>query len=88
MLMQKALLAASRTSLFFRFRGKYGDAAAVSVKLQSNVRAGSRVAWKGNMVTRAGQQVEQAAGEDPKVEIDSEEEDEIASGSHPHTQGL
>jgi adenosylcobinamide amidohydrolase len=67
--MQKALLAAaSRTALFSHFGGGAAGAA-VSVKLQNGE---SRVRWQG-MVTKAGQQVEQA-GEDPKVEVSSSDE--------------
>jgi hypothetical protein len=38
------------------------------------------------MVTRAGQQVEQAVGQDPKLEVDSEDENEVASASHAQTR--
>ena len=73
--MQKALLAAaSRTTLFSHFGGGAAGAA-VSVKLQNG--------WQG-MVTKAGQQVEQA-GEDPKVEVSSSDEENEA-GVHPHTR--
>jgi hypothetical protein len=75
--MQKALLAASRTNFF----GHFGSgAAAVSVRLQNGE---SRVGWKG-MVTKAGQQVDQA-GDDPKVEVSSSDE-ENESRMHPHTR--
>jgi adenosylcobinamide amidohydrolase len=78
--MQKALLAAaSRTALFSHFGGGAAGAA-VSVKLQNGE---SRVRWQG-MVTKAGQQVEQA-GEDPKVEVSSSDEENEA-GMHPHTR--
>ena len=79
--MQKALVAASRTSLLGHFGGRYGGAAVVSVKLQDG--PGSRVVWKGDMVTKAGEQVEQA-GEDPKVEVSSSDEEN--DKMHPHTR--
>lgn len=78
--MQKALIAASRTSLLSYFGGRTGNsAAAVSVQLQS---PGSRV----RMATKAGEQVEKAAGDDPKVEVDENDEDNIAGSSHPQTR--
>lgn len=78
--MQKALIAASRTSLLCHFGGRTGNsAAAVSVQLQS---PGSRV----RMATKAGEQVEKAAGDDLKVEVDENDEDNIAGGSHPQTR--
>ncbi|KAG0611380.1 hypothetical protein M758_7G137300 [Ceratodon purpureus] len=75
--MQKALLVASRTSFFGHFGG---GAAAVSVRLQNGE---SRIGWKG-MVTKAGQQVDQA-GDDPKGEVSSSDE-ENESRMHPDTR--
>jgi hypothetical protein len=38
------------------------------------------------MATKAGEQVEKAAGDDPKVEVDENDEENIAGGSHPQTR--
>jgi hypothetical protein len=77
--MQKALLAASRTSFFGHFGGGAAGAV-VSVRLQN---AESRVGWK-DMATKAGEQVERA-GDDPKVEVSSNDE-EKEGRMHPHTR--
>jgi hypothetical protein len=82
--MQRALFAVSRTSLFSHCGGRFvGSGVPVSVKVHE---LPSGVATRGkNMATKAGQQVEEAAGEDPKVDASSMDE-EHESQMHPHTR--